>query len=371
MLLLLLAATVALQPGDHMRDIDYLRLSYKSNKEAFAFGTFRFEYTIGNCASLPDAEAGVFARSLHEQGLYVFYGKNARYDLIADPREFAAFSTRIREHQFSSIAVALRMLTDGQVTLLDSLNPSESGSEWYHSAGIRRGRLFYKDGFFEFPLWLGDDSARGYDLFSDLSDVKEGRSTLIELDREALLDGLKVCKVSFSWGDGKRTYWIDSKRGSVPLRILDHFNRGDLDVIFRYDDVEHVEGAGWIPRKATHIIGSRGPVDRTVITEIDVRNRPTAAVFQLEFPEPINMVDRARQLVYPKSKTWSLLNLPGRSSAGVSPAIPTTFVAPADLPGEIEGGPPWATIALASAAVCLVVGSIAIVSRRGRKLHGA
>ncbi len=371
MLLMLISALMGFQSVDHTREIEFLRLSYKANKDAFAFGTFRFEYTRGSCASLSEAEAGVFSRSIKEEGFYAFDGRNARFELIARPGDLASMTTRINERTSSAIAMSLRMLTDGEVTLLDRLQPDASGIAFDHDALIHKGRLFYQDGFFQFPLWIGDKNARGYDLYTDLTRLKDRKVTLDELDFDALLGGQKVCKVSLAWKSGKRTYWIDSKRGSVPLRIVDHYAPTHLDVTFIFSDLEQVQGAGWLPRKVIHIVGPGRIVDHTVVTKIDTRDKPPASLFQLDFPKAVGMVDRAKQLVYPKSKSWSLMNLPSRSSAGTRPAIPRTYIAPADLPGEVEAGAPWEMIVLGSVAIGLVVGSILIVRRRGKTPHAA
>jgi hypothetical protein len=367
MFLLLLAATIGFQQGDPTEQIEFLRLSYKANKDAFAFGTFHFEYIRGSSASLSDAESGIFRRSIKEDGFYAFDAKNARYDLIAHPKDYAAFTTRIDERRTSSTALTLRMLTDGEVTLVELLRPNESATAFVHSPRIHQGKLFYGDAYFHFPLWIGDSDAREYDLFSDLNAVKDGRFSLVELDFGARLDGFTVCKLSFTWKDGKRTYWIDSSRGSVPLRILSHYNSANRDVIFIFADLEQVQGAGWLPRRRIHIIGPGAIVDRIVVTEIDTRHKPPPSTFQLDFPEPIGLVDGARKLVYPKRKSWSLLNLPGRSSPGTRPAIPSTYISPADLPGEVEAGPPWAIIVPVGVVVFLVAGSILIITRHKKR----
>ena len=75
-----------MKPGDAAQQVEFLRLSYRANKDAFAYGSFHFEYTRGKCSSLKDAEAGNFTTAFREDGFYVFDGDNARYDLIADPK---------------------------------------------------------------------------------------------------------------------------------------------------------------------------------------------------------------------------------------------------------------------------------------------
>ena len=50
MSVLFFAMIAALQPVPSDSDIEYIRLLYKSNKEAFQFGEFRFAYRRGSCA---------------------------------------------------------------------------------------------------------------------------------------------------------------------------------------------------------------------------------------------------------------------------------------------------------------------------------
>ena len=113
MILLLLASVVGYQSVGSMEHIEYLRLSFKANKDAFVFGTFHFEYTRGSSASVSDAMAG-FSKSVREDGFFAFEGKNTRYELIADPKGLATLTTRIDERHSSSLASTFRALTDGR-----------------------------------------------------------------------------------------------------------------------------------------------------------------------------------------------------------------------------------------------------------------
>ncbi len=176
--------------------------------------------------------------------------------------------------------------------------------------------------------------------------------------------------MSFSYQEGKCTYWIDLNRGTVPLRILDHYNRTNLDIIFNFDDLVQVPGAGWLPRRMLHVIGTGITVYRLVVKEIDLQHKPPLSAFQLEFPEPVGLGDSARKLVYKRRKTWSLLNLPSRSSGEARPAIPMTYVAPPDLPGELESGPPWVLFGSIIVLLLVSVGAVLFIARRRRRLQG-
>ena len=110
-------------------------------------------------------------------------------------------------------------------------------------------------------------------------------------------------------------------------------------------------------------------MNRLVVTRIDTQNRPQPSVFQLEFPQPIVLVDRTRNLVSAGRKTWSLINRPNASSSGTRtfPRAP----APSIMPGEITPSVPWAMILIAAAIFSLVVGSVVVLRRRKRRLQGA
>jgi hypothetical protein len=340
MLLLLLFAPIAVQPVGFAEKIDFLRMSFKANKEAFAFGTIQFEYTKGRCASLSDAESEVFSQSIKEDGLYVFDGKNERYDLLAEPAALAAVTTRVSKNKTSSIAQVFRALTDGEVTLLDQLWVDDSKTYSHRSPEIYPGtRMFHRSAYFKFPLALCNCEGISVDLFCDLTAVKEGRGTLTELDFDSRLDGLAACKLSYTYPGGKCTYWIDLTRGCLPLRIQTQYNRAGGDVIYRFGDFEHVAGAGWIPRRSFHVWADGHLADLVVISKIDVVNRPARSMFQLGFPAPVSLHDQARQLIHPKRKTWSLLDLPDASSRGTRAFAPQR-IAQRDTPEKRPGKAP-------------------------------
>ena len=167
MLCLTLAVTLGYQADDTSQQIEFLRVSYKANKDAFAYGTFHFEFTRGGSASFADAEAEVFSKAFEERGYYVFDGENARYELVADPKVLAAATKRTSERASTSSITAFRMLTDGRVTLRDNLSMDRTDTFLQHSAIVFAGtEAFYKPDDFEFPLHLGDKGGGACDLFS-------------------------------------------------------------------------------------------------------------------------------------------------------------------------------------------------------------
>ncbi len=359
MLALSLAAALCCQNDDRAQQLDYLGLSYKANKDAFAYGSFHFEFTRGLSASLADAEAEVFSQAFKEDGFYAFDGKNARYDLVAEPGVLGAATT------WTSLTMAYRLLTDGKVTLRDNMQPYHKNTTFLHGLMLSPGTdAFYKHDTFEFPLWIGDRGGGAYDLFQDLTWVKDGKVTLAGLDMDSRLGDRKVCKFSYTWKDGKRTFWIDVDRGCVPLRILEHYNPNNVDVTFIFADLEHVPSAGWLPRRRLHIIGPGAIVDRFVVTQIDTRHKPGPDVFQLDFPEPVALNDMVKKVVHPKQKSWSLLKLPASTPRGAMPLLP--LPPPPEMPGEIAPTPFWVFV-LAAVILAMVAGAALLLVRRIRR----
>jgi hypothetical protein len=365
MFVFLLLATIGFQPVGSTEQVDFLRVSFKANKDAFAFGTFQFEYTKGRCASLSDAEAEVFSKSINEDGLYVFDGKNERYDLLAGPAALAAVTTRIGKNQMSSIAMVFRALTDGEVTLRDQLWLDDSDKFSHRSPEIYPGTAtFCSDGYFQIPLSLGNCDRVTGDLFSGLTAVKDGKGTITELDFDSRLEGLPVCRLSFTYTAGKCTYWIDRNRGCLPLRIQLNDDRTGAATIYRFSEFEHVANAGWLPRRRMHIWANGRLADRIVVTRIDTTNRPGRSMFQLDFPEPIALHDQARHLLYSKRKVWSLLDLPRASSPDARRVSPQNTL-PAEMPGEIETSFDW-RVPIAGVILLAIVVSIIFLMWRGK-----
>ncbi len=371
MRLFLFLTLLGAQEPDRTDAVEHLRLSYKANKDAFAFGTFHFDYLVGSADGVEAAEACRLTRSLHEDGFYVFDGRNARYELIPDPAEFAAFATRVSERRTSSLADAFRMLTDGEATLLDSLGANEGVSDFVHSPGIKSMNMFFGNGFFQFPLWIGDQSSHRYcDLDSDLGGVNDGLASIVELNLDSRYEGAQVCKLALKWAKGDRTYWIDLKRGAIPLRIVDHSPPSHTVSVIRFDDLEEVRDRGWFPRRMLHYIGSGDRVEQLVVTKMDTRNKPPLSRFALEFSKPIAMVDELRKFVYSPRRTWSLLDLPRPGSPGARYA-PTLDQSLSDkMPGEISPGTPWGLIARAGVALTTLVSAWVFLKARRRRFTG-
>jgi hypothetical protein len=356
---LLLATIVAMQAVPPNSDTEYVRLLYKSNKDSFQFGKFRFAYRRGSCASAAEAEAGVFSRFAEMEGFYAFDGTNARYEKVAKAVDLAAATKKISANKTSSILASFRMLTNGKVTFMDSLTADEITRAIRHKATISKDPVAF-DRKLEFPLYLGNKAPHAYDLFHALTEVKEGRASLDQFEIDSLLGERKVNKLTIDYKNAKVTYWIDLERGGIPLRIVQEpAGQGTKSLIVQ-ERLQFVASAGWIPMRRLEVIGEK-TFHEYVLTEIDIERKLDATVFRLDFSDPIGLVDQARQLRYSPRSSWSLLDLPGPSSNGTKTVDLRPAFAADDLPGESAPSTSWPIIAAAILGVlCLLSCAVAV-----------
>jgi hypothetical protein len=224
-----------------------IALSYQANKEAFRSASFRFEYTTGSSANAGEASAGRFSNSITGRGLYVFDEGNARYERNYEIEDLARTTTKIDNRRARASLFPIRMLCDGETTLIDRPTLNEAKSEIIHSPAIRVGAdAFFKE--FHFPLFLGSDPGGEYDLYSVLKRVRGGEMSVEEVDQHARSGGLEVTKLVVVAGSRRLTFWVDLDRGCIPLRILDSTDAGDpmQTWITINDDLTLVPNAGWL-----------------------------------------------------------------------------------------------------------------------------
>jgi hypothetical protein len=219
---------------------------------------------------------------------------------------------------------------------------------------------------FDFPLYIGNKAGHVFDLFSALTQVKEGEASLDRFEANSLLGERKVSRLTIDYGNAKVTYWVDLERGGIPLRVLQEPAQDGTKSLIIHDKLEFVASAGWIPRRRLEVIGER-IFEELAVTDIDVKRKPEASVFRLDFPQPIGLVDQARRLSYSPRNSWSLLNLPGPSSPGARAVDLRPVFEPDDLPGELVPSVPWPIILAATFAVLfLLICAIAAYKFRHR-----
>ena len=173
-------------------------------------------------------------------------------------------------------------------------------------------------------------------------------------DPDAKLDGRRVTKVVLRAVAGRRTFWVDPERGSVPLRVEDTFD-GDpsrRDTLL-HEDLRLLEGAGWLPFTRLLVDSSGGLVERIELTDVEL-GRPGPAAFQLDFPSDTPLMDMARQLRYQPRRVWNLHHLPSEHSKDSEKAEAAGVSTAPEMPGEVERPSlPWRPIFLLLGSVCL------------------
>ena len=373
LIILLLATSSSQAPleteGQSQKEFNSLSLSYQANKEMFRFGRFRFELTTASADSNESALAGRFARAYTAQGLYIFDGKNSRYELNYALEDVAKTTHKISENQSRQSLIPIRMLCDGEATLVDRQSANDLGSAFVSKAMIRPGTLPFSSSF-NFPLELGQDSIDTSDLKGVLKPLIEGKCSVKEIDFHSRFGDSEVCKIVLDFGTGERTYWVDVNRGAIPLRIEDS-QKSKVTHITIHENLQFVAAQGWLPLTERYVM-QNGKIARQIcITEVDVRKKPDLSAFRLDFPAPIKMYDDARKLRYSPQKAWSLLHLPSRNSSDTKPLVPKSFVAPPEMPREVKPGSALSISFFTIAVVLVAIVSVRIFVRRrmgGRSL---
>jgi len=152
--------------------------------------------------------------------------------------------------------------------------------------------------------------------------------TLTGVDDSARLDGIDLVKLSFELPNPRTqvTFWVDLERGAIPVqtRVVEEAkDHGTLAVWEEHlGDLRRV-ASGWLPFRMTHVSGSTSRregsggspsggafsgllVRETVVDKADFESRPAAAVFALEFPKEVSVIDSDRLLAYGRRRVWTL-----------------------------------------------------------------
>jgi hypothetical protein len=350
--------------GSALAHAAFLSVSCRANVESFAAGTFRFSYTRARAWGLEDALAGKYSDSVVAQGLYIFDGHDARFELVVGASEQGRITKRIGPDRTSSFFLPVRELTDGRVTLMDLIFMVDPQSlVQLHSPQIVSGTDEFQNRLC-FPLGLGSKGQRFFRLFYDLDQATGSAEgfRLESLDPRAELSGNIVTKVVLRGKVGRRTYWVDTDRGSIPLRAEDSFDEGpSRAILLLHEDLRLLEGGGWLPFTRTLVMNRGEVVERIELIEARVHPRPAASSFRLEFPEPTPLMDTVRQLRYRTQKTWDLHHLPGERSADAEKAVPASQAAAPEMPGELErSSSRWWLLLLGIGVVCLVAGMLRV-----------
>lgn len=369
MVLLLLPALIGLlREADEGLDrarIQALHDAFVSNGASIPFGHIEFRFVTGTSRTAARARRVEFDTQYEARGAYVFAGEKARYEILYNDADKAA-TTQVIGPERRVMLESFRITADEHNTLYDD---SEQQSR---TALLSPGKArFHRD--FQFPLSLGQPEPQrienlGWYLRAALNNDPKVRISQVE---DAEYEARPVTRVVFELEDETITYWVDTQRGAVPLRILDQYREpGESHVSieneFVFDDIRKIPGRGWLPFVQTSWFQRGGNAKRIELRETDFSRESTTADFDLHFPKPTALIDAARKIRYDKQTTWNLSNLP----SSVSPrAQKIEYSAlPSDLTprmaGERKSGREYRLLIVGVAALLIAMALVVLNRRR-------
>lgn len=359
------AAPEVARSGGELRHVKEV---YLANRSSIGFGTFRFDFLTGRAASATEARNGRIERASKGRGFYSFDGTNARYERLYEKEELIGQAQKLGDGQIRSSLMSSRALTDGHVTLMDTIDPTADLTGVAHTSQIYESNVhFFRDLFF--PLNLGNPEPRTQDLALVIDAIESGEFQLLAFEPEAKLDGRDVAHIAFKTKLARCDYWIDLQRGGVPLQYVARIDKRGNTIQVNHDDIHDVRGS-WLPYKLTLHMDDSGFVNQVVIHEAELEKPPARDVFSLQFDKPVAMVDTARNLWYSPRSSWSLLSLPSASSRESKRITVTGFTPPAPprMPGERTGWPIASTLLYALGAVFAIVVLWRVLGQTRRRL---
>ena len=170
--LVLVLSTIGGPPQvDTRSEISAIRTAYEDNRAALAAsGTIRFHSCDGHLAAAPDIESvgkllsGDWQRLSPSKGEYLFSGTSRRFENMYTLQELVARRTMLSPTTWSSTIKALRLLSDGETTLVDRIGAGADGKTELHTPGLKAGvRDFFRLAEAN-PIHLGNPDPPDYDL---------------------------------------------------------------------------------------------------------------------------------------------------------------------------------------------------------------
>jgi hypothetical protein len=328
--LLTLASLARYDEGDALKAVTAVRAAYMANLAALSSsGAIRFDSFDGNVGPAPGVDAiaalvnGKWKRRSRSQGVYFFDGENRRYDNLYPPEELVARRTKTSPNSWESLIGSERLLTDGDSTLMDTVNVDADDVTVLHSPNIRAGPQHFFRIAEGIPLRLGDPDPLDYDLGNCLTKVLEGRGegVLVSVGKAELLDGVAIVKLRVDLPATpdklQVTFWIDLEHGAIPVRsqILGWIAHTGKAAVLQFNnyDIKWV-GRGWLPSRWTVAQGSvsaNGEVPAMLVREFtidgtDFAKRPDRAVFSMQFPKAYRTSDSDRRVSFGSRQVWEL-----------------------------------------------------------------
>jgi hypothetical protein len=381
-MVLLIAATSTASAESGTELANATAAAFEANRAKLTAWTIEFQFTTAMATSLDDAIAHHWSDPAVAQGFSAFDGTNGRFEMYYTLKDMVEKRVEIEPHHFQSHLRSERLLTDGEVTLTDSMTPYPAGIEMRHVVQIHPGTEWFRRGI-HLPLELGKgelgrSATLGYQV--QLAQKEAGRS--MQVQEGVMLRGMDLVEFAFTGPDDKATdyrYWFDLEHGAIPRQILAVYPNPEGGTSREFtilDDLHDVGNGAWFPYRQltyderTHLVHER------IITKADFSIPRDPAAFQLTFDKPVKVSDTARHVLYPRGTSWDLRRLPTPERSWGIPRVqggplstnslpPVHEVPPPAMPGERAAQSKWWFIALIAFGVIALVGAITLRERPG------
>lgn len=298
--------------------------AYDENRARFPFGLIEFDYEDGYANDLAAARKGDLRDVGKAPGSFAFKANDALYSRIFPAEVMADTSEWISPSRVRGRLDSCRLLTNGKSTFTERIGPVKDGKSTALGHVITAGSEdFFK--FAEVPLDLGRPESLRDDLAQNIRMVLKGASgaSVSDVDENPTEnvgpDGEALVRIVLRLARGTRTFWVDLKRGAIPVRVHDSITGGySIDRI--HDQIQHVEGRGWLPFVVTTRLGN-SRVKRLAVKRAQFERPPAQDTFRLVLEKPRTVANTGEGRSYTRRTVFDLNNLPKPNSPDSLPMI--------------------------------------------------
>ena len=351
-----------------------IRLSFDANLAASDFGAIHFERIEGFATSSDAARRGEFADPAVGEGFYAFNDRWGTYRCIFPVSDVASRRVQLSKNSWvSRLSGSKRAITNGKISLFDSIGLGEDGKREIHTAQIEPGVSTYSSS-------VGLLFAPHLPVLLDgsLSDLLKKALTqgpdwsLDSIEDKMQLDGVETLLMTLrSHPTGRdltvKRYWVDPTMGAIPRKVETVAGEGSTSVKFDVfnDDIRLVGGKLWLPHRMTMYSRRDGYTYHFKILSTDFAQRPKPSEFVLEFPQPRKIVNAATMVTYAPRKVWDLSDLPASGSKDAEPIVlQQPSVLPPAMPEVRPQRSAWPVILMVVGALAILIAAALIWRRR-------
>jgi hypothetical protein len=191
-----------------------IRTAYEANRASFQWWTISFSFMSGKAMSVAEARTRQFMPDAFDaaDGTCLFDGSQLRYECVFNPVN-GKLPTRLP---------SVRILRREGLVLFDTLLPGKNTQKPHHHPSILNATNILVS-VIHLPLELGVPEEPNYNLARDIDEslATPSRLPLKALRPAAELEHVPVVEVTFTAHGVDRTYWIDLRRGAMPLQVRD------------------------------------------------------------------------------------------------------------------------------------------------------